>query len=937
MPSRIVAFLLVLLALPLALVSRAGAADADQAFGTLALDADRYLQDIRVEHGSKANLAESQAALKEAAARVKAKDWASAVAAFERAVAAGADDADTWGGLAEALGHVDRLEDAAAAAYSAYLTADGYQPRAQALFRLGALLERAERLREAVEAYSAGLNLSYDDAAADRLQSLQSVERFRATAINVDQEGEKPRVCVEFHGDLSDDPTIRWQDYVKTSPAFDAAYSVSGDTLCIEGVSFGQNYQVTLLAGLPGREGDRLDRIDTFTVTVGDREPSVGFRGAAYVLPKIGSTGVPMVSVNVAEAKLELLRITDRSLVREIYDGRFLRALDGYEAREVAESYGESVWKGSVDIESEKNRQVVTSIPIGEVLPQTRPGVYILAARPADAPDSDWQARATQWLIVTDYGITTYSGRDGLHVSVRSLDTGRPVAGADVRLYARDNEELGRAETDATGIALFAPGLLRGSAGRTATAVMVFGQSGEFSFLDLTHAAFDLSDRGVGGRLAPGPIDAFLYTDRGVYRPGETVELVALLRDQLGRALPDLPLTVKLLRPDGVEAERRTLTAGADGGFHVPFAIAANARTGTWTVEAFVDPEGGPVGEAGFLVEEVVPRRIEVKLATEASALTPGSGAQVSVDARFLYGAPAAGLPVKGELVVGLAADPYPMHPGYTFTLAGEPVEAARTPLDDTTTDENGEVSLDLALDAVPDTPQPLDATLRVEVYEFGGRPVVETLTLPVHNRDRAIGIKPLFADGEVPEGTSAGFEIIAVAPDGSPVAAQGLRYSVIREDWDYQWFYRDGSWDYDIVVRDQPVSTSTLDVTAEAPARIDQPVQWGPYRLEVYDPGSGAAASVRFYAGWAAKPGLGDTPDTLKVTADKPLYQAGETAHVQLKPPFAGPMLVAIATDSIIETREIDATADGVTIDVPVDGGWGAGAYVLATAFRPG
>jgi uncharacterized protein YfaS (alpha-2-macroglobulin family) len=792
---RCFAVLFVLLAVPVAMAPAAFARADGPGFSTLALDADRYLQDIRVEHGGGANVAASQDALRQAGDFIKKRDWPSAVDAYERAVAAGADDFDTWMALSDALSRVDRLEDAAAAAYTAYLAADGYTPRSQALFRVGMVLEQDKRLREAALAYRAGLDESYDEGISNRLQELESVEQFRATAINVEQESEKPRVCVEFHGDLADDKAIRWQDYVKLTPSIDAAYAVSGNKLCIEGVSFGATYQVALLAGLPGMgEDESLEAIDNFTVTIGDRAPSVGFRGSAYVLPKVGSVGVPMVSVNVDSAKLELLRVTDRSLVRELYDGKFLNALNGYDAGQIAEGYGETVWKGTVEVENEKNKQVVTSIPVDEILPKTEPGIYILTALTGES--EEWDTRATQWLVITDIGITSYSGQDGLHVAVRSLDTAQALAGADVRLYARDNQELGKVTTDATGIAAFAPGLLRGDAGRTATAVMVFGQNGEFSFLDLTHAAFDLSDRGVGGRMAPGKIDAFLYADRGVYRPGETAQIVALLRNDLGEAQPSLPLTVKFIRPDGIEAETRTLTTGVDGGFHLPFDIGANARTGRWTAEAYVDPKGKPVGELDFLVEEIVPRRIEVKLDSQASELPPQGSAQVAVDAKFLYGAPAAGLPVKGELVVGLAADPYPQYPGYRFALEGESVEAVRTPLEDTVTDEKGQVALDFALDEVPDTPQPLGATLRVEVYEFGGRPVVETLKLPVHNHSRVIGVKPLFADGEVGESTSAGFEVIAVAPDGTRVAAPGVRVSLVREDWDYQWFYRDGSWD---------------------------------------------------------------------------------------------------------------------------------------------
>src|SRR5262249_34942069 len=144
------------------------------------------------------------------------------------------------------------------------------------------------------------------------------------------------------------------------------------------------------------------------------------------------------------------------------------------------------------------------------------------------------------------------------------------------------------------------------------------------------------------------------------------------------------------------------------------------------------------------------------------------------------------------------------------------------------------------------------------------------------------------------------------------------------------------GGWDYENIVRDQPLASGDLSVSAGTPGRISEHVDWGRYRLEVFDDASGAAVSVRFSSGWWASPGSAATPDKLQVVADKALYNDGDTAKISIKPPFAGPVLLAIATDRIIETRTVDATPDGTVVEIPVKGEWGAGAYVLATAFRP-
>jgi uncharacterized protein YfaS (alpha-2-macroglobulin family) len=271
------------------------------------------------------------------------------------------------------------------------------------------------------------------------------------------------------------------------------------------------------------------------------------------------------------------------------------------------------------------------------------------------------------------------------------------------------------------------------------------------------------------------------------------------------------------------------------------------------------------------------------------------------------------------------------------FGLADEPVAAATETFDDTTTDDKGVAQFDMTPTDLPDTPQPLKATLRTEVYEFGGRPVIKTLSLPIRNHSLSIGLKPLFEGGAVNNGGDAGFNIIAVNAAGETAAASGLQYRLIPEDWDYQWFFKDGNWDYRVVTRDKTAAeTGKLDLPADKPAQLSFKVDYGYYRLEVFDPASGAASSERFYAGWGAAPGTADTPDKLQIVADKPLYKAGEKAKLLIKPPFAGEVLITIATERVLDSWSVDATPDGRTIEIPVDAAWGPGAYVLASAFRP-
>ncbi len=166
----------------------------------------------------------------------------------------------------------------------------------------------------------------------------------------------------------------------------------------------------------------------------------------------------------------------------------------------------------------------------------------------------------------------------------------RRSSGVEVRLIARNNEVLATKTTGADGRVDFDPGLSRGTGG-SAPGLLVATLGDDYGFLNLGQPAFDLTDRGVSGRDAPSALDAFLYTERGVYRSGETVFVAALLRDAKGEAKTGLPLTLVVKRPDGVEYKRAIVADQGLGGRAVAVPLLSDAAAGKWSIDAYADPK----------------------------------------------------------------------------------------------------------------------------------------------------------------------------------------------------------------------------------------------------------------------------------------------------------------------------------------------------------
>ena len=340
-----------------------------------------------------------------------------------------------------------------------------------------------------------------------------------------------------------------------------------------------------------------------------------------------------MIAVNTPAVALEISRVGARNLASVLRDGMFGTQLDAYTEGQLGDQLGETVWKGTGEVETKLNQDVTTALPVGEAVAGLAPGLYAMTARVPDAPDDG--AAATQWFVITDLGLATLTGTDGLHVFLRALSTALPVEGIPVQLIARDNEILGTATTDARGYVRFDPGLLRGPGGAAPAFVAAQTADGDLAFLDLGDPGFDLSDRGVEGRAAPPPVDVFATTDRGAYRPGETVHATILTRDARADAVAGLPLTAIVQRPDGVEASRQTLPDQGAGGRVMALPLGPDAQRGTWRVRLHADPEAPALASLSFLVEDFVPERIDFTLLLPEGPVRRDAPPTLTVDARL--------------------------------------------------------------------------------------------------------------------------------------------------------------------------------------------------------------------------------------------------------------------------------------------------------------
>ena len=926
------------------LLALATAQASDKAFkrDDLADSAIKLEAQIKSEAGP---VAKSGATLRtDADAAFKRNDLRSGLQILGQIAATSPDDSANWLRLARVIFQIVPknpteqtflLERASTAAYIAYQRAGNASEEADALSVLGRALSERKLWRPALDSLRLSLDLREVADVRGSYEKLRDEHGFRLLDYSVDSDSASPRACFQFSEELA--KRTDFAPFLALAGNDKPALTSEGKQLCVDGLKHGERYNVNLRAGLPSSVREGLPKSAEFNIYVRDRKPFVRFTGRAYVLPRSGQRGIPVVSVNTPAVKVDVFRIGDRNLINTVIDSDFQRALSRDELTSLGDERGVKVWSGELTTATTLNEEVTTAFAVDQALGELQPGVYVMTAAPKGPGSDDEGSLATQWFIVSDLGVTAFSGHDGIHVFVHSLATTDAVARAEVRLVARNNEILASRKTDESGHALFEAGLARGEGGLSPALLTVTGEKADYAFLSLKSTAFDLSDRGVSGRAAPAGADAFVYAERGVYRSNETVYLTALLRDGQGNAVTGGPLTLVIERPDGVEFRRAVLPDQGAGGRSLAVPLNSAVPTGTWRVRAFTDPKGASVGETTFMVEDYVPERIEFDLSSKDKAIKAETPVELRVDGHFLYGAPASGLQLEGDLLVAPAAE-RPGFASYQFGVSDEETtNNERTPLENLPeADANGVATFPISLAKAPDTTRPQEAQIFIRMAEAGGRAVERKLVLPVEPAAAMIGVKPLFADKTIAEGDKAAFDVVFVSPDGRALARDGLHYELLKIESRYQWYRENSSWEYEPVKSTARVADGDLSIAADQPSRITLQPQPGRYRLDVKSTDTdGPLTSVQFDVGWYSD-GSADTPDLLETSIDRPQYQSGDTMVVSVNARTAGKLTINVLGDRLLTTETTDIKPGTAQVRIPVAKDWGTGAYVLATLRRP-
>ncbi len=676
------------------------------------------------------------------------------------------------------------------------------------------------------------------------------------------------------------------------------------------------------------------------TITTRDIQPSVGFASRGSLLPGKVVEGLPVMALNVNNVDVNFFRVKPESLPAFISQWEYRNSLANWQSDKLLQM-ADLVYTGRFDLNPARNTREKLLLPLGDIKPLQQAGVYLAVMNQAGR--YDYSNPATLFTL-SDIGVSAHRYHNRLDIFTQSLENGAAQQGIEVSLLNEKGQTLTQATSDAQGHVQLE--------NDKNAALLLARKDGQTTLLDLKLPALDLAEFNIAG--APGySKQFFMFGPRDLYRPGETVILNGLLRDADGKALPNQPIKLDVIKPDG-QVLRSVVSQPENGLYHFTWPLDSNAATGMWHIRANTGDNQYRMWD--FHVEDFMPERMALNLTGEKTPLTPKDEVKFSVVGYYLYGAPANGNTLQGQLFLRPLREAVSALPGFEFgDIAAENLSRTLDEVQLTLDDKGrGEVSTESQW---KETHSPLQVIFQGSLLESGGRPVTRRAEQAIWPADALPGIRPQFASKSVydyrtdstvkqpivDEGSNAAFDIVYSDAQGVKKAVSGLQVRLIRERRDYYWNWsEDEGWQSQFDQKDLIENEQTLDLKADETGKVSFPVEWGAYRLEVKAPNE-AVSSVRFWAGYSWQDnsdGSGAVrPDRVTLKLDKASYRPGDTIKLHIAAPTAGKGYAMVeSSEGPLWWQEIDVRAQGLDLTIPVDKTWNRHDLYLSTlVVRPG
>ena len=747
---------------------------------------------------------------------------------------------------------------------------------------------------------------------------------FKAYDIRPEMYGVNPHIYVKLsHGfDLD-----KIKGYIEITPdiSFYIEEGYSGIEIYAD-FKPGESYNVKLLKGMPSTWKDlKLKQTVGKTIVIPDYSPTFSIKSPGMYLSLKGNQTVAVEVINVDKLKVN---------IHKVYDNNVVYLLNNSSSYRFPSNLGVDAIEKEIDTRAERNEKKEVLLDLRDILAKDTHGLYHMKI--SDPNGNYWDDDARKLILTTDLGILSKKSDSGLFIWLNSLSTASAVSDAVIKVFTKTNQQILEGVTDENGFAHFKD---VDWSGDKKPFVVTASKDRDLSFIELEKCAISETDFDTSGRpYLSSDYEAYLYMDRGIYRPGETAHLRAILRGVDHETPESFPVIFDIKKPDTRQFKKLNAMLSGSGTAEVEVDIPDYALTGRYTAYLKLPGSTKIIGECKFNIEEFMPDRLKVEIDTPDKRFSAKEIIPVNIKTEHFFGAPAPGREVEATCYLAAADFKSDKYKDYLFKDAAREFSKKTLRLGVKESDKKGEAGFDLAIPEGALPPSAMSASIRATAKELGGRAVTSRITRYVDPYPYYIGIKKM-EESRVNVNTEADFDFVVRSPEDSDININELDVIVSKIIWSSAIKKdKDGEYRYVSESREESVFETSVSIADGAGRFTYAPRSRGDYVLRLRGKGENTHSSSVKFSSWETgyMPWAMERPDRVELELDRKSYKPGDVARLLVKSPFKGKALITISQDKILETSVVELKEATEEIPVVIKEGFGPNVYCAVTVIRP-
>ncbi|MDB1144951.1 MAG: MG2 domain-containing protein, partial [Alcaligenaceae bacterium] len=781
------------------------------------------------------------------------------------------------------------------------------------------------------------LDLKNNNELQEQRQQIQREFGFVFYDTSVDTRQDQPEVCARFSQNIRPEPAQDWKKLMTVNPTPKSDLRYKNNQICFN-TQWGTQHNITFDKKLQSDKKISLGEEIKTTVNIGHKEPMVRFEQGGNVLAQNEQKQLALTTANVSDVKVKLWQIPANNLSNSTIQSliRSPNHLSEWSMNQLLDEEASLIFSGEFTVKKHpQDENVTTNIPFDALMKgqQKKAGFYILNAKDSASTEEDeWSYNSStssdMIFSISKAGLSAYYTPQGLWVELRNLEDTTPIASQDVTLYAKNNEILSTVKTNEQGLAFFDKASLNGKHGATPSHVITLSED-FFSYINIHQSSYDLSDKGLSGRIENAPLQSWLWTDRGVYRPNDTLHLMWLLKKEQNKLFHDVPIWLEFSRPDGKVMLDKLIKADENGSYRFDYYFDNTAPQGQWSVQLYLGKNGHLLAQKTIPVTSLIPRQTEASILPIQGSLSKGKQTSVTVQADWLYGAVAEKLPAYLTTSIHDTRSLGNSWNGWQIGMHEEDIYYNTSTSEVTPTNTKGQAVFNVTVKAPQLNTKPLLVKFNAHVTEPSGQITSAKYTKPLLRKNPYVAIKNV-DDKHVQ---------VALVNDKGAMQSGNATWSLYRINYDGYWYKQGSQWNYQHNETPELVTSGDITLNNTTPTALTLPIPADSYDdwvLKVHGDQAETAGSVRLNFGYSVASNKGMPPDAIRISSNQQRYANQENVKIHLKAPFSGKASVKfVHKDNIIKNQMVTFVRGEAELSFPWSTAWDDGLWILANAWN--